>query len=1518
MPHSVRVMVEKMDLEEAVAVIAREVYREGSYGEDMERRLFLDSHQDGETVAESVERARRLIVRQGRVAKRSGRYYVAVRSAQICNEVLVRHLPPAVFRELSARYNLKKMAWGEIESQGLRVENGLRDSLRRRVGEEIYYQEEKKRGRGDYRGEGENMERRGITRGGRGGRGGRALQSMKCYGCGKEGHPRRECPQGNACYGCGKKDHIKPNCPRKNESCLKCGVKGHTEETCRGGGQKEGRRGGNTHTNVSDFFDASELLKSLTGSALKEVDVINVVQTASRHTKVFVHVKGPNGVEVRALADTGATRTVVARQDVVRWGLKLTNNSLLVKGLTCARARVVETCVLVVGGVSMEVSPLTFEGLEVPTLVGMTELTRMGGYLDFANRRIISSAEGGGLASSSEGAAVSPNEIPRESRPGVQRGELMPSTQAGERGAVRSMETVLGDTGGEVTTERDKNSIIRISGEAYVNTMETIEREEHEKYTEVGSNLNGIGVKKRKTTADACYYHQIDIEGEEGEIGEAVMSIEEFTWIEDKVNAELEGVVANEMDSRPSQPEGVASTVTGSSLEEKESIMRKKIDHLPQLLKEKYIKLFDSYGDVWREPKCGKMKGEAHFKVTGRPVVSKQREITPEMTIEFEKQITDMLRKGVIRPSKSDYATVPVFVRKADGSWRMALDYRRLNQQLEFDAYPLPLLWDMVKRLAGSSFYTALDANWGFWNLRVAEESKKYTAIITPWGLYEFNVLPFGIKNSPGEFQRAMDVALKSCEFVHCYIDDITFGCETEEEHYMKLERVLRACREGGVFLKIEKAKIFETEMTVLGHKISRRGMSPDPKKVKQIRQLKAPRDKGELRSFLGAVQFLGRYARLAGVMAPMMDLCKKNARFIWKEIHQAAFETVKLMLSEKLCLSLYDNTKPLGLATDASGRGIGACLFQSDKGTLVPLEFYSKKLTEAEMKYDIREKEMLAVKKGLEHFETLCKSTHTSIFTDHESLRWMWGSDRGRIQRWSLYIQQFSLTMFYLPGKCNVIADWLSRCIDDNDEANHELETICLPEVWYVESGWWKPLEGWAAYVPTVAQFVEATNKEVKDSGKSIEKTVIGPDGLRRSQWTGCLYVPELLRESVTYWFHVSTGGHRGVSATVRRMRSLVFWPKMNRDIAEFIKGCPCQRMLSHKGLRAKKVKGVLESPSPHDLISIDFVGPKKWRGEEFYITCIVDHCTRYMWNRISSTATATQAIEALVEYCGVFGAPMAVLHDRGSAFESKKFIEVVTQQFRAYSIHSSPYYPQGNGINESSHQSINRSLASMALIGKGCTFKEAVQMATWAYNATPHGRLGASPHFAMFGCEMGLPGWQKLTLPGGRERKLASIIRVRLECAVRARLREFETFRPRAREGTEVVKEGDWVRFKLSPSEAAQHSGSAGMTTTEKLQPRWSLPAKVLEVKDKQLTIQLLGRPNEPQRDIALTQVEILPTEIPQCLAELQMENIVNEAPRVAREHLRGVPKVTGRQAVGEVVTQAVRMRAEREQRA
>ncbi|EZG42639.1 putative polymerase polyprotein, partial [Gregarina niphandrodes] len=171
--------------------------------------------------------------------------------------------------------------------------------------------------------------------------------------------------------------------------------------------------------------------------------------------------------------------------------------------------------------------------------------------------------------------------------------------------------------------------------------------------------------------------------------------------------------------------------------------------------------LLERYRDTWEEPKVARVKYAARFTVHGRPFKARVRHYEPEMREELEKQVKKQLGLGVVRPSKSEWAAAPHFVKKKTGEWRCVIDYRRLNASMVADSYPLPRIWDHLRRAAGKKYYCTLDTNSGFWNVPIEEGSKPLTAFITPTGLFEFNVIPFGIKNSPAEFQRAMDACFE-------------------------------------------------------------------------------------------------------------------------------------------------------------------------------------------------------------------------------------------------------------------------------------------------------------------------------------------------------------------------------------------------------------------------------------------------------------------------------------------------------------------------------------------------------------------------------------------------------------------------------------------------------------------------------------------------------------------------------------------------------------------------------------
>lgn len=209
-----------------------------------------------------------------------------------------------------------------------------------------------------------------------------------------------------------------------------------------------------------------------------------------------------------------------------------------------------------------------------------------------------------------------------------------------------------------------------------------------------------------------------------------------------------------------------------------------------------------------------------------------------------------------------------------------------------------------------------------------------------------------------------------------------------------------------------------------------------------------------------------------------------------------------------------------------------------------------------------------------------------------------------------------------------------------------------------------------------------------------------------------------------------------------------------------------------------------------------------------------------------------------------------------------------------------ASIYYPQGNGTNESSHQALNKAIASMALFGERGDFDHVVRCCTLAYNATPHPAIGASPHYAMFGGELSLPGWQALNATPTVQQKQENLHAVRMDAAVRQVMQHHEIFLKTKDVVDDMIKPGDWVRWKLGGYEKLSAAGSAAVTTTHKLQPKWSLPAKV-RVKDKVADLQLLGSVFSTLSRAPLTQLRLMPTELPRSLVHLNLENIAREKP-------------------------------------
>lgn len=897
-----------------------------------------------------------------------------------------------------------------------------------------------------------------------------------------------------------------------------------------------------------------------------------------------------------------------------------------------------------------------------------------------------------------------------------------------------------------------------------------------------------------------------------------------------------------------------------------EETLDEKLQHLSSNRGEEIRRIFENFPECWKEPKIGGIKNfRAHIEVQGRPIKSAIRRLAPELKVELEKELEKLLESQAIRESKSPWGSPPVFVKKKDGTWRLCIDYRAVNKLMKSDAYPLPLIWEQLQLMAGKAHYSCLDCQSGFWQLPLDEASKEITAIVTHKGTYEFNVMPFGIKTSGAEFQRAMDTILGNLAHkgVSCYVDDIVIHAQSAGEHDELLREVLDRLVKNGVCIKMSKAEIDQPEIPVLGHLVGLQGIRASPQKVQGIIEAVAPTDKAILKSFLGTISYLRRFIpNLTTTIEPLTRLMKKGARWEWGEEQMEAFERLKAQLADTIMLRAPKGGGIFRVMTDASNVGIGALLMQEQDNEWVPLEFASRTLTTTERNWDTREREAFAIKWAVEKFRDYIKCSRAIIQTDHESLRWMASAESGKVQRWAIFLQQFDIQIEHIAGVLNPIADWLSRSGEVRN-LDEEVEAIAIP-------AFAAKTRHYAPRIPTLME-LHSSYETMTDAERA--ECYLTPDNYYASKRTHKLFIPKILREGIMYWFHVSRyGGHMGANRTLRRMRQWVYWSGMAQDVRDYVTKClVCIRKLPLA--KNKDWQGTLAKPRPMELVSADFVGPRLWGNARVYYLVILDHYSRFMLTMpLRTPPTARDAQIGLERWVSIFGAPTAVLTDNGSHFQGD-FKEYILQTLLAYHALTSPYYPEGNGMNEASHKTIDAYLKTAEPDGY-YTFESALQAATLTYNATPSASTLESPFYMLMGFNLVLPGWQQMRMES-LEQIQTNKMAAQMEKVMRGQMLDYGLNRLVE---PEKYQEGDLVVTMLP--EAKRGQGYDGTGLGRAYTASWSLPARVMKVKDGQLQVMYYGKGTMAL--VPIRQCRRLEGEIPTSLAAENAKVIARTGPQ------------------------------------
>ena len=462
-----------------------------------------------------------------------------------------------------------------------------------------------------------------------------------------------------------------------------------------------------------------------------------------------------------------------------------------------------------------------------------------------------------------------------------------------------------------------------------------------------------------------------------------------------------------------------------------------KLGHLSQVEKEELGNLLLDYNTVFPD-----VPSQTHI-VThdvdvgdAAPIKQHPYRVSPQKAEKMSKEVSYMLENNLIEPSKSDWSSPCILVPKPDGSVRFCTDFRKVNDLSKTDSYPIPRIDDCIDKIGKARYITKFDLLKGYWAVPLTERAKEISAFVTPDGLYQYKVMPFGMKNAPATFQRMMNQCLEGLPGVEVYVDDIVVYSDTWKEHVCRLKAVLDRLKVANLTVNLGKSEFCQAKVIYLGHVVGQGWVAPVEAKIRSIVEYPVPTSKKSLMRFLGMAGYYRKFCKnFSEVTALLTNLLRKNQKFVWSKECDVAFDKVKSILCSEPILMAPDFEKQFVLMVDACDHGVGAVLMQADeKSVRHPVCYYSKKFNCHQKNYSTVEKETLALILALQHFDVYvsCSQQPVLVYTDHNPLTFVqrMKHKNRRLLNWSLLLQEYNLEIVHVRGVDNVCADALSRAL--------------------------------------------------------------------------------------------------------------------------------------------------------------------------------------------------------------------------------------------------------------------------------------------------------------------------------------------------------------------------------------------------------------------------------------------------------------------------------------------------------